>query len=208
MNFYSKLPYKITVGNKKYRLNPTFDRVIEAFDVLKADEWTEAQKIDYILWLLVKTKVKPGKKADVLNETLKLLVGSDEKEVKKRVFDFSQDFPYILSAFLQTYNINLLHRRKWYEKPLHFWEFLSLFQGLPNNTKFNEVLDIRVRPLPKASKYNKDEITQLLKLKRAYSLIKTEEEKEEEKNETLKNVFTFLSKKAERGNNGKSENNI
>lgn len=192
MKLYEKLPMQIEYNGKKYRLKPWFDRCIEVQDVFLSD-WTDKQKIEYATWLLIKGKVKEEEKAEVLNKAIEVIFGKNEKKEKpNKVFDFEQDSDYIIGAFWQTYGINLLKRRKWYEKPLHWWEFLALFQSLPENTKFSEIVQIRLRPLPKPNKYNAEEIANLRQLKQTYALNITEEEKDDRLQEGLLSMVMTL----------------
>ena len=118
MKLYEGLPYTVTIHGKRYRVRPSFDRVLEAYEVLQQD-WTDGEKIDYITWLLYKDK--PKDKVEAVQAFFAQIVGiSDGEEPKKKVFDFTKDAPYIYSAFLQSYGINLYERqdrnRRWFSQ--------------------------------------------------------------------------------------------
>lgn len=69
-------------------------------------------------------------------------------------FDYVQDSDAIISAFWQTYKITLREVRN-----LHWWEFLALFNNLPDNTTFSRIRQIRsMKPNPKDSPERKAEI--------------------------------------------------
>lgn len=81
-----------------------------------------------------------------------------------RSFDFNIDSDLVYSAFLQVYNIDLENIE------MHWWKFLSLFNGLPDNTKLSWVIQKRLEKIPKADKYNRDYVNNLIKIKDVYSL--------------------------------------
>lgn len=194
MNLYKHLPDSVVLDGRRYMIRPSWDRMLEAYDVLQND-WTEAEKIDYIAWLLFweTPKDKRAGVSAVFSLFKSKKTGDDEK-----TFDFAQDAQYIYGAFWQAYQIRLQdwrdtrkhswERSRW----LHWSEFLALFASLPENTRMAEIISIRVRPLPKPTKYNAEEIANLQKVKAAYALERTEEERQLRFAEGAKKLFGAL----------------
>lgn len=58
------------------------------------------------------------------------------------VFSYYYDSKYIYSAFMQIYGIKLS------ENTLNWWEFSTLFEGLPSGTKLSDIIGIRSEKLP------------------------------------------------------------
>lgn len=170
MKLYDRLPESVFVDGKEYQINPSFDRVLEAFDILKND-WTQKQKIDYLFFLFVGER-ECDKKEKVVQAVFELLIEPGREGQK--AFDFEQDAAYIYAAFMQAYNIDLFQERD----RLHWWSFCALLQGLPDNTRLSEIAQIRIKPMPKATKYNAEERRQLSKLKVLYRLKTSEIERE------------------------------
>ncbi len=83
-----------------------------------------------------------------------------------RALDFDLDAAYIFASFRQAYGVDLLKERG----RLSWNQFLALFDGLPENTKIRQVMDIRTRELPVPTKYNQKEIGALRRLKACYAL--------------------------------------
>lgn len=63
----------------------------------------------------------------------------DDEEERKPLFSLKYDGDYIYASFLQAYGIDLIDN----QNTLHWQKFHALLNGLPNNTKFAEVLKIR-----------------------------------------------------------------
>lgn len=170
VTLYSRLPDRIEVDGKTYKINPQFDRVLETFDVFTRD-WPDADKIDYSCWLLIQGQ--PRDKGAVLNAAYDVLI-EPKKADGPKAFDFIQDAPLIYAAFLQAYGIDLFEQR------IHWWKFISLLNALPSDTRFVEVVNIRTKPLPKPTKHNQKEIDNLLRAKAKYGLVMTQEEREKQ----------------------------
>ncbi|MHB1152099.1 MAG: Gp15 family bacteriophage protein [Eubacteriales bacterium] len=170
---YAPLPYSVVFGGKTYKINPYFDCVLEVFSVFQRDDLTELEKVDYALFVLVKGRHPVS--GDLLNVIFDVLVDKpDSQSDEPKSFDFEQDAAYIYAGFKQAYGIDLYSERG----KLHWWKFIALFGGLPENTRIREIMSIRARKIPTATKYNGEEINQLIKLKAIYALKISEEERD------------------------------
>lgn len=66
---------------------------------------------------------------------------SEEANIKS--YDFEQDYLYIWSAFDRIYKIDLNDNIT-----MHWWEFKSRFDDLPEETKIKQIIQIRTMKLP------------------------------------------------------------
>jgi len=170
---YSPLPHSVTHEGRTYKINPSFDCVLETFSVFRREDLTEPEKADYALFILVKGRHPVS--GDLLNAVFDTLIEKPEGQSDApKSFDFDQDAPYIYAGFKQAYGIDLYEERG----KLHWWKFMSLFAGLPENTRIREIMSIRARKIPAATKHNGEEIKQLMELKAHYALKLSEEERE------------------------------
>jgi len=169
---YAPLPYEIVHKGKKYKLQPSFDRVLAALDIFQRQDLLDEDKLWYAQRSLIKGRscLDPG----LLNTVFDLLIETNHCKVEgQKAFDFIQDSHYIFSAFYQTYGLDLNRERG----RLHWWKFLALFNGLPDDTRILQIMQIRLRPMPEPNAHNQDEIRQLAKLKNQYRLEISEEER-------------------------------
>ena len=191
-NIFSPLPYEVTVNGQKYALTPAFDNVLSMYEAIEnLDEW---DKPEVMLYYLLK---KPPKKPSV--ELLKAVVGILFKPSKggEKKFDFVQDAELIYAAFYQAYGIDLIQE----QGKLHWWKFSALLNGLPSDTRFSEIVSIRTRPIPAPTKYNEQERQNLIRLKREYALKLSTEERNEQLQNSLRQVVGWLQSQAK----GKTE---
>lgn len=168
--FYAPLPYTVPFGRGVIRLTPAFDNVLamyEALDGLLVDEY-----IDVALHYLTKNAPRSP---EAFMAVMQTLFPKQVAPKHARSFDFIQDSDLIYAAFWQTYGIDLDAMRG----KLHWWKFNALLGGLPSNTRFVEVVQIRLRELPKPNKHNHKEIQELLRLKQEFALKISEEERQQ-----------------------------
>jgi len=76
-----------------------------------------------------------------------------------KAFDFEQDANLIYAAFYATYGINLST-----VEYLHWWEFLALFEGLPETTLMQRVIYWRTVDVAGMPKHEKNHILKMRKL--------------------------------------------
>lgn len=199
MKLYFDLPYELHYKGVKLKLTPFFNNVLYCLEVTKNKELEDEEIIDNCFCALVDTNKRYSykEKLDIIKKVFELI--NEEKKNKntsnKKTFDFIQDSQMIYAGFYQAYKIDLFEQRN----KLHWWKFISLFQGLPKETRIMEIIDIRSRPLPKPTKYNGEKRAELIRLKALYSLEMTEEERERQFASGLNSMFDKLKSIAERG---------
>lgn len=182
-NIFTPLPYEVREKGRIYTLTPSFDNVLQMYQAIEGlDSW---DKPEVMLSYLVKQKVKPS--LELLQAVSKVLF-PPSKGGGDKAFDFVQDSPLIYAAFMQAYGMDLVEQ----QGKLHWWKFQSLLNGLPSNTRFSEIVSIRMKPIPAPTKYNKEEREELMRLKAVYALNLTSKEREEQLQRSLWNVAKYL----------------
>lgn len=91
----------------------------------------------------------------------KEMPGSQNTE---EVMNYNQDADLIYSSFMSAYGMRLSE-----VEYLHYWEFLALLEGLPEDTIFKKVVYWRTADLTKVSK---EERAFISKMRRLYALKK------------------------------------
>ena len=144
------------------KINTSYRTALRFFQVLSEDI-PERKKADKIIRLFF-TEL-PYNQNDIWDFIMYFMrcgKESNEESDDEKTFDFFIDASRIYSAFYQTYNIDLL------TNDLHWWVFMALFESIPDNTKFMQIIEIRTK---KTSKHDSAEYKrQLSKLKEIYSL--------------------------------------
>jgi hypothetical protein len=175
----TRVPEKrIYFEGRKYRLHLAFDNVLRTFDVLREPLFTPVQRLQLAVELLAGRSAGrlPMDKLEALftritdefiNEGAK-----PQRSKEPRALDFNQDAPLIYAAFRQAYGLDLTKQRG----RLDWRHFIALFQGLPDDTKIREVIDIRKRDLPEPTPHNGKQIAKLMELKAYYAIQLGEDE--------------------------------
>ena len=186
----------MTIDGRFYRLDFDFRNVLRMLDVLANDNLIP-QARDYIA-LKCLTK-HPRNVAKVLIAVKGLLFDNQPAADGERLTSFEQDAGLIRSAFRQEYGIDLFRDK------LHWLEFKELLQGLPDGSRYEEVIGIRARPMPAATKYNLKEREWLMKAKQQCALHLTESEAAKKYGNDVGRVFKGLASWAKEVNTGNGE---
>lgn len=161
-----KMDDKLVLNNKEYQLLLSFDRVLWIFDM-----WSKghipvelkpklalAKLTDDVTFKDMDTRQALAIYADIFEKHIQVTRAIDEvdrydiegnvlpKKTKdaqdyddKPLFNIKYDGEYIFSSFMQAYNIDLIEQ----QGKLHWQKFNALLSGLPDGTKFVEVMKIR-----------------------------------------------------------------
>ena len=165
-NLATSFEYKGKVINIDLR----YTIVLKVFDLYREDIFTDVEKINLAFDLLTidAPKFKVPDKAEIVQrifaDFITIEAYGKPKEASPRTYDFKQDAGLIYAAFMQDYGIDLTVTE------LDWRKFMALFMGLSDTTKIKEVMGIRGRKIPAATKYNRDEIKMLQELKSIYRL--------------------------------------
>ena len=193
MKLQDRLPDGVTVDGRFYRLDLDFRNVLHMMDELtREDVMPEAREYNALRCL---TR-RPRNVSKVLAAVRDLLFEKPPKRDSPRVTDFVQDAGMIRAAFRQAYGIDL------YRDRLHWLEFRELLNAIPEGSRYSEVVGIRARPIPPATKWNAEERSWLLKAKADVALHLTDEEQAKKYSEDVGKVFSALFGMIQRGQDG------
>ncbi len=193
MNLQDQLPEGVTVNGKFYRLDFDFRNVLRMMEILQDDNLMPKAREYNALKCLTK---RPRNVSAVLLAVKALLFSKKPTEDRKKITDFRQDAGLIRAAFRQAYGIDL------YRDKLHWIEFSELLNAIPEGNRYSEVIGIRVRPMPKATKYNAEERAWLMKAKADVALEMTEEERQRRYEKDVANIASVLLGMIQKGSDG------
>ena len=204
LKLFDRLPNSVTVDGKKYRCDFDFRNVLRMLDIMtREDIYPDAR--DYLCAkCVISHRIPPKSASSVYNALCTMLFPKPAETGGKRLTSYEQDAELIRVAFRQVYHINLFTDR------LHWFEFTELLHHLPEGNRYEEVIGIRARPMPPATKYNQKEREWLMKAKQSVALHLNEREQEYKYDQDVTNVFRgFMSmiKKAEQAEQQKEVNN-
>lgn len=190
-----RLPDTVTAAGRAWRVDLDFRRVLDLLGVLARDDLTPEARV----WLALKCVMRrlPRKTQDqtaCLDALRAMLFAQDgRKPAREKLTDFDQDADLIRAAFLQEYGVNLWRDR------LHWLEFTALLSGLPEGSKYTEILGIRARPMPPPTKYNAELRRWLQQAKAECAVRMTDKEREDSYRRGLRAMAESLLGLAEKG---------
>ena len=194
MKLQDRLPDGVEVDGKFYKLDFEFRNVLRMIEVLDQKNLMPEAKAYNALKCLCK---RPKNVLKVREAVEGLLFKAPRKTGNEKVTDFVQDAGLIRAAFRQAYGIDL------YRDKLHWIEFTEMLNAIPEGNRYSEVVGIRARPIPAATKWNQHEREWLIKAKHDLALEMTEEERASKYDQDVANIAAFLMGMASKG----SENN-
>ncbi|CAI3342981.1 Gp15 family bacteriophage protein [Enterococcus cecorum] len=198
LNLSQKIEDVLTIGKQEWPLHLSFDNVLRLFEMwhdseiadevkpylalkmllIKADE---AEVNEFLKQLDIESAIElylaifnehisPSPQEEAIeydlagNPMRKPKTQKGEHEAKERTFSLKYDADYIYSSFFQAYKIDLIE----VQGQLHWQKFKALLNGLPDNTKFIEVIKIRTWKEQKGDSQKYKE--QMKRLKKEYAL--------------------------------------
>lgn len=192
-----KLDDKLVIDDKEYLLNLSFDNVLRLFEMWRDEDVPEFVKPHFGIRILTGETLEDftvEEMSEVFNEVFEEhislstvednhveydLAGNPMKTTasnsgqEKAPYDIRFDGDYIYASFLQAYGIDLFD----VQGELHWKKFNALLSGLPEGTKFMEVIKIRKwKPQKGDSAEYKEEMR---KLQKDYALPYDDIEEEE-----------------------------
>ena len=189
-----RLPDRVTTGGRVWRVDLDFRHVLDLLGVLARDDLTPEARV----WLALRCVMRrPPRKVEAqaacLDALRAILFDGEKKPTGEKLTDFDQDADLIRAAFLQEYGVNLWRDR------LHWLEFTALLAGLPEGSKYTEILGIRARPMPPPTKYNAELRRWLRQAKAECAVRMTDKEREESYKRGLRALAESLLGLAEKG---------
>lgn len=153
MKLQERLPDRVTVDGRSYKVNLDFRNVLNFMDVIGRDDLIDAARDWHALKCLMRRPPRNWERRAAIIRAVRDLLFPAQKGQQDgpRLTSFEQDADLIRAAFRQHYGIDL------YRDKLHWVEFTGLLGALPEGSRYAEVLGIRARPMPKPTKYNAEE---------------------------------------------------
>ena len=196
-----KLTDKLVIDDEEFPLNLSFDNVLRLFEMWRDEDVPEFVKPHFGIRILTGETLEDftvEEMSEVFNEVFEEhislstvednhveydLAGNPMKTTasngkqEQAPYDIRYDGDYIYASFLQAYGIDLFD----VQGKLHWKKFNALLSGLPEGTKFMEVIKIRKWKAQKGDSAEYKE--EMRRLQKDYALpyeIVEEEEYEEE----------------------------
>lgn len=196
-----KLTDKLVIDDEEFPLNLSFDNVLRLFEMWRDEDVPEFVKPHFGIRILTGETLEDftvEEMSEVFNEVFEEhislstvednhveydLAGNPMKTTasngkqEQAPYDIRFDGDYIYASFLQAYGIDLFD----VQGDLHWKKFNALLSGLPEGTKFMEVIKIRKwKPQKGDSAEYKEEMRRLQKdYALPYEIIEEDEEYEE-----------------------------
>lgn len=197
-----KLTDKLVIDDEEFPLNLSFDNVLRLFEMWRDEDVPEFVKPHFGIRILTGETLEDftvEEMSEVFNEVFEEhislstvednhveydLAGNPMKTTasngkqEQAPYDIRYDGDYIYASFLQAYGIDLFD----VQGKLHWKKFNALLSGLPEGTKFMEVIKIRKwKPQKGDSAEYKEEMRRLQKdYALPYETVEEDEEYEEE----------------------------
>lgn len=197
-----KLTDKLVIDDKEFPLNLSFDNVLRLFEMWRDEDVPEFVKPHFAVRILTGETLEDftvEEMSEVFNEVFEEhislstvednhveydLAGNPMKTTasngkqEQAPYDIRFDGDYIYASFMQAYGIDLFD----VQGELHWKKFNALLSGLPEGTKFMEVIKIRKwKPQKGDSAEYKEEMRRLQKdYALPYEIVEENEEYEEE----------------------------
>lgn len=196
-----KLTDKLVIDDEEFPLNLSFDNVLRLFEMWRDEDVPEFVKPHFGIRILTGETLEDftvEEMSEVFNEVFEEhislstvednhveydLAGNPMKTTasngkqEQAPYDIRFDGDYIYASFLQTYGIDLFD----VQGELHWKKFNALLSGLPEGTKFMEVIKIRKwKPQKGDSAEYKEEMRRLQKdYALPYEIVEEDEYEEE-----------------------------
>lgn len=196
-----KLTDKLVIDDEEFPLNLSFDNVLRLFEMWRDEDVPEFVKPHFGIRILTGETLEDftvEEMSEVFNEVFEEhislstvednhveydLAGNPMKTTasngkqEQAPYDIRYDGDYIYASFLQAYGIDLFD----VQGELHWKKFNALLSGLPEGTKFMEVIKIRKwKPQKGDSAEYKEEMRRLQKdYALPYEIVEEEEYEEE-----------------------------
>lgn len=168
------LPKTVIVRGVEYQIRSDF-RTSILFETMMRSNLSSWEKLNQILRIYY--PVIPPDRQEAIQKVLWFYNCGKEKNLeaeknktrekfrKERVsYSFEQDAPSIYAAFMEVYKINL---QRIPSKELHWWEFVALFDSLPDDCKIRKIMYWRTCD---TSGMSRKEIQRINELRKTFEL--------------------------------------
>lgn len=181
-----QLANEVQIEDEKYTIDMAFDNILRFIQLLGDKKVTEEDKIETGIKILLDEDLdyEPVVLYKIFKQLLEIIFDADSEETKedivydlagdplpaefqkkeKEYYSLTEDAQYIFSSFKHYYNIDLFEE----QGELDWRKFKAYLNDLGSDTKFSEVVKIRMMEIPAdATEAEKNDIR---KLKAAYAL--------------------------------------
>lgn len=185
MRLNDPLTTSFIYDNKKYKIDLSFDNVLDVFDVIEDKTLRDYEKIDIALEMLLFEPITHNKEGlweyiyenhiaskreqvieyDLQGNPIPIM---EEEESDEIPISFDKDAPHIYASFRQAYGINLINE----QGKMHWEEFKALLFALPEDTMIKKIIHIRTWQPTKGDSPEYTE--QMKKLKKIWSINRVE----------------------------------
>lgn len=184
-SLYYKPEDFIEIDGEKFLVNVSFDNILKLIDMTRDKSLAPNYKIvlgikmlfgketgllqlpfeqlNEVFLSVFKLYVNEGKEPEIKKDLAGNPLPPEYQKDKENFYSLKQDAEYIFASFMQAYGIDLVDQ----QGKLHWFKFQALLAGLPENTKFRQVVSIRMWKKP--SKHDTEE-KQMLELQEVYKL--------------------------------------
>lgn len=189
--FYEDLPDTLEINGKTYSIITDFREWLSFSDMLKSDIPPEL-KLEFLADMFLEDvpRLYSEKDIEVVMDAITSFLSladlefhdlqfdeqekeaAEEEEPIKRAIYYEQDAPYIISAFLREYQIDLLS-----VKYLHWWKFRMLLDGLSEESQIKKRIYWRTCDV---SKMDKKERMEILRIRRSITIPEEEYVRDED----------------------------
>lgn len=168
-------PEYVKVGEKLYKINTDFKVALKCEQVALDDKIDDTERALAIIYLLYGNDGidNPSDYEELLKKaTTYLACGKEQAGGREEPdMDFEQDKAYIKASFYTDYNIPDI-----YKTDMHWYEFITLMNGLKEDCVLNRVREIRNYDTSQIK--DPKTLTQILKQKESVALKRKEHEVE------------------------------
>ncbi|WP_304508916.1 bacteriophage Gp15 family protein [Anaerotignum sp.] len=175
------LPHSIYIKDKEYAINWGFRTAI-LYEMMMLDNEVLAEEKPLLALRLFYPTIPDDWQEALEGIQWFYRCGEEERGKRKkrgrntnqdRIYSFDYDAPYIYSAFLGQYGIDLNEVDR-----LHWWKFKALFQGLNEDCAISKIMGYRAVDINSVGKEQMD-FYKKMKEQYAIPISKTEQEKQE-----------------------------
>lgn len=184
-SLYYKPEDFIEIDGKKFFVNVSFDNILKLIDMTRDKSLAPNYKVILGIKMLFgketgllqlpfeqlnevflsafKMYINEGKEPELKVDLAGNPLPPEYQKDKENFYSLKQDAEYIFASFMQAYGIDLIQQ----QGKLHWFKFQALLSGLPENTKFRQVVSIRMWKKP--NKHDTEE-KQMMELQEIYKL--------------------------------------
>lgn len=146
-------PEYIEVNGNKYKINTDYRVALACYRAIQDTTLSEINRFYTLIWLLIDGEVKAQDELKVMDKiAIYLRCGAEENTPSEEItFDYLQDEQKVEVSFKSEYpSIDL-------SKPMHWWEYNALIEGLSPDSYINRVRNIRGFDLNEEKDYKRRE---------------------------------------------------